>query len=84
MNDPGFKDYKEKNQLYSTCSCKGRISEGKPLCERNRDKQNKHDGQGYCMYYRINGTLHCDHRYPPDKQGETKEELEEIKESMGI
>ena len=79
MNDVGYKDYKEKNQLYSTCSCKGRIKEGDPLCERNRDKKIKYDGQGYCWHYRINGTLHCDHRYPPEEP-----KKEETITAMGI
>jgi hypothetical protein len=73
LNDTGFKDYKELTDMFSTCSCKGRPPKDKPRCERNKEQKRKHDNQGYCIHYRINGTLHCDHKYPYREPEEEKE-----------
>ena len=67
VNDRGYKDYAElkHKELMTVCTCKGRVPQDGPVCERNREECKR--GNGYCLYYRANGTYHC------DKQLEKKE-----------
>ena len=68
MSKDGYEDYQShdgQDKLYAVCKCGGRIKDGEPLCMRNPDKLQKHKGQGYCLYYRNEGSYHCDHRFPP-------------------
>ena len=69
LNDTGYKDYINHNQLFSTCECKGRPPIDGPKCERNKEELKSYTGQGYCMWYKgQNGTKHCDHRYKPKQK----------------
>ena len=69
-SNDGFEDYQthEGHKLYAICKVNGRIPEGEPLCKRNPDKLQKYKGQGYCIYYRNEGSYHCDHRFPPKEK----------------
>ena len=60
-----YKDYLEIKEGWSICTVRGRIPKDAPVCERNKDGLLKHSGQGWCLYYRINTTEHCDHVYKP-------------------
>ena len=54
------KDYAKLgyNELMTICTCKGRIPQGEPVCDRNQEGKKRDNG--YCRFYRANGTYHCD------------------------
>jgi len=64
MTDTGYRDYKQTDDIYSTCEVEGKIPDGAPVCERNREGLKRTRGN-LCMYFRSNGSCHCDHKRPP-------------------
>ena len=58
------RDYKEMNDMFSTCSCNGRPGKDNPYCERNPERKTA-SRSSYCLYFKgLNGTKHCDHKHP--------------------
>ena len=59
----GYKDYSEMRDGLTICTCKGVIKPDKPICELNLREEMSSTGKGRCLYFKTNGTEHCDH--PP-------------------